>query len=61
MGRSPGIVLDTSPTTFDRYVVNVRYCMPGQQLKPAFERARDNPQCFVGYTCYDPDKTGRDW
>ncbi len=56
VARAGGIVLDTSSTTFDRYVSDLRFCMPQQALRPAFEPTRDNPQCFIGYTCYDPGK-----
>lgn len=59
--RSGGVVLDTSPTTFDRFVSDMRFCQPDEALRPAFERTRDNPQCFIGYTCYEPDRGHRDW
>ncbi|TCT02651.1 hypothetical protein [Aquabacter spiritensis] len=58
VARQGGVVMDTSRTTFDRYVANLRFCMPGQALKPEWVPARDVAQCFVGYTCIDPD---RDW
>ncbi len=52
-------LLDTSPTTFDRYVRDVTFCMPGEALRPEWVRTRDNPQCFVGYTCYEPERDRR--
>ena len=61
VARAGGIVLDTSATTFDRYVSDLRFCMPQQALRPAFEPTRDNPQCFIGYTCYDPAKGDWRW
>ncbi|MGU3494783.1 hypothetical protein ACLBXM_12135 [Xanthobacteraceae bacterium A53D] len=61
VARSGGIVMNTSPTTFDRYVSDLRSCMVGESLKPAFEPTRDNPQCFIGYTCFMQDRFGRDW
>ncbi|WP_332118116.1 hypothetical protein [Azorhizobium caulinodans] len=61
VARAGGIVLDTSSTTFDRYVSDLRFCMPQQALRPAFEPTRDNPQCFIGYTCYDPAKGDWRW
>ncbi|MFG1423702.1 hypothetical protein [Roseixanthobacter liquoris] len=53
-------LLDTSPTTFDRYVRDITFCMPGEALRPEWVRTRDNPQCFVGYTCFEPER-GRRW
>lgn len=61
VARQGGVVMDTSPTTFDRYVANVRFCMPGQVLKPEWVRARDTPQCFVGYTCIEPERGWYRW
>ncbi|MFG1395497.1 hypothetical protein [Roseixanthobacter pseudopolyaromaticivorans] len=52
-------LLDTSPTTFDRYVRDITFCMPGEALRPEWVRTRDNPQCFVGYTCYEPERDRR--
>lgn len=61
VGRQGGVVMDTSPTTFDRYVANLRFCMPGQALKPEWVPARDTRQCFAGYTCIDPDRGWYRW
>lgn len=61
VARSKGIVLDTSATTFDRYVPDRRFCMPDEDTRPAFERTRDNPQCFIGYTCYEPERDRWRW
>lgn len=61
VGRQGGVVMDTSPTTFDRYVSTLRFCMPGQALKPQWVPARDTPQCFAGYTCIDPDRGWYRW
>lgn len=61
VARTGGIVLDTSATTFDRYVADRRFCMPDEDIRPAFERTRDNPQCFIGYTCYEPDRDRLRW
>lgn len=61
VARHGGIVLDTSPTTFDRYVSDLRFCMPGQALRPEWVRSRDVRQCFIGYTCYDPDRGSWRW
>ncbi len=61
VARQGGVVMDTSATTFDRYVSSLRFCMPGQALKPEWVPARDTPQCFVGYTCIDPDRGYYRW
>lgn len=61
VARSGGIVLDTSASTFDRYVSDRRFCMPDEATRPAFERTRDNPQCFIGYTCFEPERDRWRW
>lgn len=50
------IVMGTGPNIFDRYVISVRYCSGFEQLKPEWIKTKDNPQCFVGYTCYVPTR-----
>ncbi|MFG1463290.1 hypothetical protein V5F77_10330 [Xanthobacter sp. DSM 24535] len=55
------VLLSTSPTTFDRYVRDITFCMPGEALRPQWVRSRDNPQCFIGYTCYEPERGWRWW
>ncbi|OYX14805.1 MAG: hypothetical protein B7Z15_02735, partial [Rhizobiales bacterium 32-66-8] len=61
VARQGAVVMDTSRTTFDRYVRDVRFCMPGQALRPQWVQARDTPQCFIGYTCFDPDRGFMRW
>lgn len=51
-----GVVLTTGPDIFDRYVSEIRYCSGFEVLKPEWVRTRDNPQCFIGYTCYVPTR-----
>lgn len=50
------IVLGTGPNIYDRYVREVRFCSGSEQLKPEWVKTRDNPQCFIGYTCYVPTR-----
>lgn len=50
------IVLATGPNLFDRYVREIRFCSGAEQLKPEWVKTRDNPQCFIGYTCYVPTR-----
>lgn len=55
--RSKGaVVLNTSSTTYDRYVRDVSFCAGSEQLKPEWVATRDVPQCFIGYTCIVPDR-----
>lgn len=61
VSRQGAVVMDTSPTTFDRYVATLGFCMPGQALKPQWVPARDAPQCFAGYTCIDPERGWYRW
>lgn len=50
------IVLGTGPNIYDRYVSQIRFCSGAEQLKAEWVKTRDNPQCFVGYTCYVPSR-----
>jgi hypothetical protein len=43
-----GALIYTGPHLYERYVP---YCGPRQRDVPASLAARDNPRCFVGYTC----------
>ncbi|GEP00382.1 hypothetical protein [Methylobacterium haplocladii] len=54
-----GIVLGTGGQTYDRFVRDRSYCEPTEVGKRAFVPARDTPQCFVGYTCYEPGRGDR--
>ncbi len=45
------VVLNTSPTTYDRFVTDAGYCMVGEYTDPAFVPSADDPACFVGYRC----------
>lgn len=49
------VVISTSPTTYDRYVRDRSFCQITEITDPAWVWTRDNPQCFVGYTCREPD------
>lgn len=48
------IVLGTGRDTFDRFVRDRSFCAAGQFTLTTFAPTADNPQCFVGYRCYDP-------
>jgi hypothetical protein len=45
------IVLGTGGFTYDRFVVDQRFCLRTEWIEPAWVPARDTPQCFVGYRC----------
>lgn len=45
------IVLSTGPYTYDRYVVDGRFCMLGEFLRAQWVPTRDTPQCPIGYVC----------
>ncbi|MGU3494784.1 hypothetical protein ACLBXM_12140 [Xanthobacteraceae bacterium A53D] len=46
-------VISTAPRVYDRYVASRAYCPQDQGNDPAWIATSDNPQCFVGYTCFD--------
>lgn len=52
------VVLATSRTLYDRYVRDRSFCDYDQDTRPEWVPTRDNPQCFVGYTCFDPSRGG---
>lgn len=54
VSRQGAAVIHTAPNIYDRYVANQSYCMHGDYLKEGIAATRDDPTCFVGYTC----KTG---
>lgn len=51
-------VIATSPTLYDRYVRDLSFCAYDMELKPEWVPTRDNPQCFIGYTCFEPSRGG---
>lgn len=46
--RQGRVVIGTGPYLYDTYVNN---CPPRASQVPAYLSTRDNPQCFVGYSC----------
>lgn len=52
------VVLATSPTLYDRYVRDRSFCLYDQDTRPEWVPTRDNPQCFIGYSCYVPMRDG---
>jgi hypothetical protein len=45
------VVLNTGPTTYDRYVAAGSQCVLGETLNPAWVPTADTPQCPIGYRC----------
>lgn len=53
------LVLGTGGQTYDRYVRDRTFCEPTEIARRAFAPTRDNPACFIGYTCYEPSQDDR--
>jgi hypothetical protein len=53
------VVLGTGGFTFDRFVVDRRFCGITQTTEPAWVPAADTPQCLVGYRCIEPNSEPR--
>lgn len=51
-------VLATSRTLYDRYVRDRSFCLYDQDTKPEWVPTKDNPQCFIGYSCFEPFRGG---
>ncbi len=49
------IVLNTSPTTYDRFVASRAFCEINETTEPVWVPTRDTPQCPIGYRCRDAD------
>ena len=47
------IVLNTGPSTYDRYVAGYGRCVLGEVPDPAWVPTADTPQCPIGYRCVD--------
>lgn len=47
------VVVQTTPTTYERYVSGSQHCVLGEIPEPAWVPSLDTPQCFVGYRCRD--------
>jgi hypothetical protein len=52
--RQGAIVLRTSATTYNRFVVSRAYCMYTEITEPAFVPTANERHCFIGYTCREP-------
>jgi hypothetical protein len=51
-----GTVLYSGPNRYDLYHATGNYCFRLQQVKQAaYVPTRDNPQCFIGFICMQPE------
>jgi hypothetical protein len=48
------VVLTTGPHTYDRFVANGGFCLPGEAPLRAFVPTSDASKCPVGYLCREP-------
>ena len=48
-------MLGTGTYTYDRYVVDRRFCEINETIEIGLVPTRDTPQCPVGYLCRDSD------
>ncbi len=47
-----GVLLSSGPNRFDRYHGRGFTCDKNEEvMQPAMVRTKDNPLCFIGYTC----------
>lgn len=53
--QAGSVVMNFSPTTYDRVVSQQNYCLFGEEMIPAYVQTRDHPQCLIGYTCRQGD------
>jgi hypothetical protein len=49
------IVLNTSPTTYDRFVASQAFCLVNETIEPVWAPTRDTPQCPIGYRCREAE------
>ncbi len=46
------VVVTTGRNTYARFVESQIHCQPVDEIsRPAFVTTRDNPECWIGYTC----------
>ncbi|MDB5644645.1 hypothetical protein [Methylobacterium sp.] len=59
VAQAGAIVMSTGPATYARFVRDGGFCPLPETTQPSWEITRDNPQCFVGYTCRDKFNEGQ--
>lgn len=50
------VVLNTSPTTYERFVASRAFCQFNEMIQPMWAPTRDTPQCPIGYRCREADR-----
>ncbi|MDX5594506.1 hypothetical protein [Pseudovibrio sp. SPO723] len=48
------VVLTTGARTFDRFVVDRRFCQRDEAIRSEWVQTKDIKQCRIGYTCVRP-------
>ncbi|SDR39005.1 hypothetical protein [Pseudovibrio sp. Tun.PSC04-5.I4] len=51
VNKTGGIVLNTGPRTYDRYVSDIRYCLHNEVLRRKWVPTLDEKSCQIGYSC----------
>ncbi|MCJ2043138.1 hypothetical protein MKK58_01030 [Methylobacterium sp. J-078] len=59
VARAGAIVMSTGPVTYARFVRDGGFCPLPETTQPSWEITRDDPKCFVGYTCRDKFNEGQ--
>lgn len=59
VARAGSAVIGTGPHIYDRFVMDVRFCPPGDLTRPAAIPTRDTPACPVGGVCVPPPTNWR--
>ena len=53
VAKAGAIVLATGEHTYARFAAHNGFCGAGQTVQPARAPTLDDPQCQVGYECFD--------
>ena len=59
VARAGAVVMTTGPATYARFVRDGGFCPLPETTQPSWETTRDDPKCFVGYTCRDKFNEGQ--
>ncbi len=51
------VLMNSGPTTYDRFVASRAFCTGNDIAEPAYVRTRDNPQCAL-YACQSFRRAG---
>lgn len=61
VARSGAVVMNFTPTTYDRVVHDQRFCLPSEGLVRITVPTRDAANCFAGYTCREGATLWNPW